>query len=442
MGTHLGRLHEPAQVCRLHACLDVFNHWMHLPAGSTDVVTTLLGTIAANHLRGEEPVWLMVTGPTGGGKTTLVNAFDWMPHTEYIGEMSPAGLLSWRKDDNGVSQRDGLLLSVEPFGFLVAAEFSALLSKTHNQSPVMTALRKIYDGHYPRSIKSETGDPLEWRGKCGFLGASAPGIETHRHVMSEMGERFAYYRLEYTNADEREISRKIAMRGNRGKLMRDSLRAATRDALEPLLKAPPEIELTDVENDRLYHLATFAARCRSHVERDGSFSRTAHEVHGREMGGGRLLSQLSALFKGLLSVGAPYATAWRILDTVCWSSIPILRGEVLRLVLANTDPCDGKYFGGLRKISDLYQRSTPDGRGCAVTTLSRALEDLTLQGVLQRQPGGRKGVMDGWRVAPEVWISYAAAQDDPPAEPDRRIWRALELVPSMTAGESKRGNSL
>lgn len=419
------------QATRLRVALRTFSKWMHFPDGG-DVVPALLGAVAANYLKGEDPVWFMLTGPTGGGKTTLIDTLDWMPDAHYTTELSPAGLLTWTKDETGEVRRGGILPKLEPSGFLVISEFSSLLHKSPNQQPLLVALRRVYDGKYERGIKSESlKEELIWRGKCGFIGGSAPGIESHRHVMQEMGERFIYYRLAYSSTDEDLAADMIGARGSRGILMRNELQAATRLVLERARKYALDFELTPDERTRLKHYAHFAARARSYIDRDTSFARTAQDVHAREMGSGRMLRELSALFKGLLVIGTSYKRAWRIIDTVCWSCIPVLRAAVLRVVLQNTDGPDCKHFGGLRVIADLVQNAARDGVGCAHTSLGRALEDLTLQGVLDQLKGGRKGVMDGWRAKSDVWMAYtsiAATAEYPPEEPERRLWRHLELV--------------
>ena len=50
----------------LEHTLATYGKWLHLPDQRT--LLAILGTIAANRLEGD-PVWLLVVGPPGGGKS-------------------------------------------------------------------------------------------------------------------------------------------------------------------------------------------------------------------------------------------------------------------------------------------------------------------------------------------------------------------------------------
>lgn len=423
---------------RLKDCLNVFARWMHFP-DDFEVVVTLLGAVAGNYLPGCPPVWLMIVGPSGGGKTQLLRTLRWNPQMMFTSDISEPGLLSWRQDSTGNQIPTGVLPDdIRDFGFMVIPEFSSILGMSHQkQKPLLGALRQVYDGAYYRNLHSDAGGRLTWEGKCGVIAASAPGIDSMRSVIGDMGERFVYYRLAYSREDRRKIYDLIGRRGSRASLMRDEMEDAIRRVLEPVIRNPPDFPLSDSESARLLLISEFSSQCRSTVERSGSWQRDVEETHAREVGG-RIMDELAALFRGLLSIGAGYAQSWRILDSVMWGSVPHARARVLRILLDNTEPGDRSYFGGLRRVVDLVQKTSPDGVGIAHRSVTRALEELTIHGAIEQQKGGRKGIMDAWRVTPNMWETYALLCDPVGDDPRRGLFGQATTPESS---ESSLGNS-
>lgn len=418
MSLHLLHLHEPPsplriQAERLRESRAVFKRWMHLP-DEGGVVPLLLAAAVANKLEGEAPVWLMLIGPSGGGKTTLIKSLDWLPQCRELGTPSESGLLHWGKDAAGVQTMRGALTDVRSNGYLMVPEFSSILNGAPRQQPVLDAFRMIYDGVYSRDIcGAESDTRLMWEGKCGFFGGSAPGIDTARHIMDKMGERFIYSRIEYTDDDEAAIGVLAGRRSRQGGLleMRKELRAATRHVLEPVLDTAKPLGLTDDESFVLRQMCSFVSRCRSCVERNAWGEREAQEVLDRELSSGRLLAEMSALFQGLLIIGTAYDETWRIMRSIMWSSIPIQRAQVLRVLLENTGP-DGGWFGGLAEIQDKCRLNNRDGRGSSVNVVSRALADLCSHGAVEPKKGNGPRKTCYWRVRMPVWEIYAQVQEN------------------------------
>ena len=151
----------------LDEVLSIFNDCFALRDNSAVYVT--LGAIAANLLKGRDPVWLGLVAPPSSAKTELLNSLSRLSFVHDVDTFGPAGLLSGTpKKDKAKDAHGGVLRKVGDFGVLLFKDFGSLLDLRHeHRSDMMAALRRIYDGQYTRQIDAEGGRTLEWRGKAG-----------------------------------------------------------------------------------------------------------------------------------------------------------------------------------------------------------------------------------------------------------------------------------
>ena len=75
----------------LDGTVAVFRKWLHLPDATT--LYAVLGTVAANRLPGP-PVWLLVVGSPGSGKTEILQSCGSLPDVHATATLTEAGLLS------------------------------------------------------------------------------------------------------------------------------------------------------------------------------------------------------------------------------------------------------------------------------------------------------------------------------------------------------------
>src|SRR5690242_11176366 len=88
---------ELAAVPDVERVIELFARWLYLP--DPDVVLVVLAAVVANRLPGD-PVWLLIVGPSGGGKTEVINAVGGLPDVSRVGVLTEAALLS------GTPQKD------------------------------------------------------------------------------------------------------------------------------------------------------------------------------------------------------------------------------------------------------------------------------------------------------------------------------------------------
>lgn len=345
----------------LEQARETFRNWLHLPdTGALDIV---LGTIAANRLDGD-PVWTLLVGPPGGGKSELLNAVSHLDDAHPAGTLTEASLLSGTpKKDVASAAKGGLLREIGEHGILVCKDFGSVLSMNRDaRAGVLAALREVFDGSWTRHVGTDGGRCLSWSGKVGFVGGVTPTIDRHHAVMGAMGERFALYRL--TEVDVDVQARQALLHAGRERSMRKELAEAARAAIGTLTVPRP---LDEEETDSLIALATFVVRARSAVERDG-YSREIELVPDAEAPT-RLIIVLERLLAGLDAIGCDRGQAFAVVTKTALDSIPALRLLCLR---------------SLEKYDELDTNQVALEVRHPTSTARRALEDLVAHGLVER----------------------------------------------------------
>lgn len=378
--------------------IEAFQKWLYLP--DAGVVTVTLGAVAANLIEGR-PVWLLLVGPPGSGKTEVLNALLGLPNIHSAATLTESALLSGTpKREKAADASGGLLREIGEFGLLVCKDLTSVLSMNRDQrAAVLSALREIYDGAWTRRVGTDGGRELSWRGKVGLLGGVTPVIDSHHSVMASMGERFLLYRL--PDGDP-ELQALTALRNSA------SIRQMTAelfDAVRGLFAS--ELRLDAIERSdagyagRLIALTTLAAHARSAVERDGR-TREVELVPAAEMPA-RLTTALAQLDSGMAAIGVEPSERWRLVCKVALDCVPDLRRRLLVHLLGATTA---------ESTTELAARLD-----YPTQTVRRALEDLTAHHLLTRVKTGQ-GSADLWQ----------------PAERTRERWR-IASVPDLSGGQ-------
>lgn len=368
----------PGQV-RLPDVIEVFRRWLHLP--DVGALEAVLAALVANRLPGD-PVWLMLVGPPGGGKSELLSAAVGLHDVHPVATVTEAALLSGTpKREVTAGSKGGLLRVIGDYGIILCKDFGSVLSMNRDaRASVMAALREVYDGSWTRHLGADGGRSLHWEGKVGMIVGCTPTIDSHHSVMGSMGERFVLYRFETADGDK-QVDRALDHVGHEHE-MRAELGAAVERFIGGLYLPSSLPKLAPAEADRLKALATLAVRCRSAVERD-NYHRDIELIPEPEAPG-RLALVLARLLGALDLMGVEHDESWRVVAKVALDSMPALRRAVLHELLGST---------GERSTTSI---------GASINyptqTTRRALEDLQAHGVLSKTAGG-EGRADMWAVS-------------------------------------------
>ena len=372
------RAANPTMPMKLATVITAFQKWLYLPDPTALLAT--LGTVAANLMEGD-PVWLLLIGPPGGGKTELLQPLRSLAHVHMTSTLTEASLLSATPaKDKARDASGGLLRNIGDFGILLCKDFTSVLAMNRDtRACVLAALREIYDGSWTRHVGVDGGRTLKWQGKLGLIGACTSVIDNHHAVIASMGERFIMFRLPAIDEDK-VAGRALEHQGNEP-AMRKELERAVGGLFgnKPDLPAPA---LDPAEKSRIVALATLAVRCRSAVERDGHTREV--ELIPEAEAPGRLALALSRLLAGVSAIGASRLDAWRVVSKVALDSLPALRLRVIHMLAGAAGTVD------TTTIANRVRYPTQ--------TTRRALEDLTAHGVVRRISRG-PGKPDLWRLS-------------------------------------------
>jgi hypothetical protein len=343
-----------------------FQRWLYMP--DLGPLHTYLGTIAANRMAGD-PVWLMLIGGPGWGKTETLLSGAKLPAMHIAATLTEASLLSGtRKSERSPEAKGGLLRQIGSFSFLVLKDFTSILSMNRDiRTGLLAALREIYDGSWTRHVGVDGGLELSWRGKLAVIAGCTGTIDGYHAVIGAMGERFIFYRWPPVNAQEQARSA-LALLGKETR-MRAELSAAVQQFFEALVLPDAPAELTEAEQESLITLATLVVRARSAVERDGH-SREIELIPDAEAPT-RLTLTLARLYAGLQAVQVPKPQAYQLIVKIGFDCLPALRWRVLRAMLESDTAIDSPTLA--------------TALGYPTTTTKRSLEDLAAHELIVRE---------------------------------------------------------
>lgn len=370
--------HVPLPVSTAYTLADVeatFTRWIrdddHIPTRA------VLAAYIANRKLDGDPVWLMLVGGSGVGKTERLIPLAVMPDVVLESSITgPAALLSGTgKKERAKDATGGLLRKLpEGGGVLLLKDFTSIIDMHRDsRAEVLAALREVYDGRWDRSVGAEGGRTLTWTGHLGLLAGCTTAIDSAHSVMSVMGTRFLLVRLQ----GDRDIAGSAFDHVGRERLMRDELRAAVRGLLDHLPGAA--YEKTEIRGE-VIALASFVALARSPVDRDSqSEIRLVLDPEAPT----RIVKMLTQLWRACGLLGLAKADAWKMVRRVGLDSIPKLRRAILDyLATCITAP------------TTTAVAEAVDHPG---STTRRGLEDLTAHRVVRRIAGG-SGKADRWEL--------------------------------------------
>ena len=361
---------------------------------NADSLYVVLGTIAGNVLKGE-PVWLMLVGPPSSGKTMLLNMCyidknHHMPKMYSIDMIESIGALlsgTPKKDSKGGT--GGVLNSIgDHNAMLFIKDFTSMLSMPHDAFvKVVGALRRVYDGYFDRPIGTDGGKILQWSGKVGLLTACTNSIDTHHGSISELGQRWMYYRMDDSDGYGETMS---ALKNTDPKATMRELYHAVKEFLETVgvdykdahgLDARP---FTELESNRLYCVGVLSTKARSPVVRDWKTKEISAVPETEDTR--RMSRALGQLYLGLEIIGLDERDRWRIVTRVASDSIPRLRQRIIR------ESSKGREVK-IAPISELVH--------CGRFVVKCALEDLECHGIMEQGSVKNNRFGDGkgtWRL--------------------------------------------
>lgn len=353
--------------------------WFHNP--DIEALEVSLSVAISHYFKLDDPVWLMVLGPPGTGKSsTIMGSLSSLHETYVLDDLTPTTLLSgWGGSPNkeGKRKHDCSLLNNigiegDRSGILLMPDFTCFMAKRlEERQAIAGQLRKVYDGEFKRM--TGMGEWLSWDGKVTMIVCGTPAVESAWALMRDLGERFMQVRWARGDGIQQAVVASAQIGSER--IIKSGLRRLTQafvdaSTLKPILTNPQMIE------NGVVYLAEIIARTRGHVkrERDGRDIIEVPEPEGP-----------TRIMKALAQVARSHATLFRrehvtdddfrISKRLGMDSIPPLRRKILETI--------SNYPDGEIGHANLVRFV-----GAPASTVNRAAEDLGALGILDVDSGG------------------------------------------------------
>src|SRR5262249_40087004 len=183
------------------------------------------------------------------------------------------------------------------------------------------------------------GRTLIWEGRIVVVGAVTTAWDSAHSVISLMGDRFVLLRVDSTRNRQSSGLRAIKNTGDEIKMRSEMANTVGGLIAHASLN---ETRITDDENEHLVSAADIVTRARTAVEFD--YKGDVSVAHAPEMPT-RFAKQLAQIIRSGVAIGLPRKAGMRLALRCARDSIPPLRLEIIRDVLAHPRTT----AGGIRK---------------------------------------------------------------------------------------------
>ena len=359
----------------------------------------------------DEPVWIMVVGGSGFGKTETIAPLSALPLVHMASSISSEGALlsATPKRDKTKGATGGMLAQIGSRGLLVLKDFTTILSMNRDaRAQIIAAFREIADGRWERSVGTDGGRKLVWEGKIGMVAAATAAIDNAHAVLSEMGSRFTFVRMGETEEGTEIAKRALANVGHETQ-MRKELSDAYRGLLE-YGELQPALEINDAIRDAFIAMANLSSLARSPVTRD---YRGQIEHIGDREAPTRMVKVIMQIWRACGVIGMTQAAGvgghLAAIHRIGAEAAPQITG----------DPAPG---GGASRLSSRQTRlrstsdmERPDGKGWLMTaevanrlghpvqTVLRSLQDMAAHGLVQQWQKPRAAGEEKSTTLPYHW---------------------------------------
>lgn len=359
----------------------------------TKIIDVSLAAIIATRLKIGDPVWLVIIGPSSGGKSQILRPLaltdpKFLHRVDDLTENTFLSGMKVKKDETSPS----LLHRIGAKGMIVVSDLTVIFSKNkESRATILSQFRMLYDGEMTK-FSGNNAEPLTWKGYVGVVAGSTPSIYSHFEEVSDMGERFLYYRMkEYDGYKATKLS---LNRSLFGKALDEKLAELYDEYVKGVVKSVVDGD-NDVDNlvieadvqERIIRIATLAEsiRCVSHTDWDRTIDRIP--VPAMPM---RVALQLTAIAKALMvmrkSEGGGGQLTESDLDSIDWCGYS-LANEEKRACLRVLGFFDYEISASTQTIADQV--------GLSSEVIGNVLQNMAATGVLVRS-GGASGLV--WRI--------------------------------------------
>lgn len=229
MARRKGVLHDVRELFKIHA------RWTGediVPI--IDFATSLVfGNLAFNTHRLMLPIWGHVIGPSGSGKSLLVDSFSNVEGIFKLDALSDKALVSGYRDKDNPDVDMSLLKDLDN-KVVISSDFSSFLKNSNPEARAAqeALFRTGYDQSFTKKF-ANIEEPVVYDVRFGFLTAITPDIDFARGHTANLGERFLACRFRPSKDPRRRLADAAWARSN-GRLSGD-WKGEVREALREII---------------------------------------------------------------------------------------------------------------------------------------------------------------------------------------------------------------
>jgi DNA-binding transcriptional ArsR family regulator len=346
---------------------DAYRKWLYLEH-DPEIIRSLFALYLANRYDGP-PVWTMVIGKAGCGKSELLGSLDGFDATVMVSKLTPNALASGYGDGS-----TSLLYALSQNKVMVIKDMSTITEMASEaKAQIFSDLRDAFDGSF---VKVTGSGRVDFKGKFGIIAGATEAVERSRIQESSLGERFLYLRVRMEKKHEILIQNRSGSNVNRFTDMRKELTAAAGKFLKGITLGK-NTKITEGLRDDIYMAARVLVRARGAVTRD-RFTRNVESPAGSNEVPTRVTAQLLEVALALQEMGCTEAEMRKLVFRVCLDSMPGTRYRIMTsLVRGNERAAD---------IRNDIRMSAP--------TIEQHLDDLWYLELAGKDQMGRWAVTD------------------------------------------------
>jgi len=347
----------------------------------TNIIDVTLASIISTRLKLGEPIWIVLIGASSGGKSQILRPMA-LTDKEFMHRVDDITENTFLSGSNMKSGEPSLLKRIGTSGIIVVSDLTVIFSKAkETMGTILSQFRMIYDGEMTKFIGTSIV-PLQWKGSLGIIAGSTPSIYANFEEVSDMGERFIYYRMkEY---DSRKATKLALGRKVYGKDLDNILSGLYSEYIRDIIKsADISITISEEVHDRIIEISSLAEKIRTTISMDWKGDKINRvPVPALPM---RVALQLISLARGL-SVMRGRELDENDLSIIDWCAYS-LANEEKRSVLKILCSLPIGIYASTTSIADKI--------GLDTSVTRNVLQNLTAVSVLERS-GTNEGLQ--WRI--------------------------------------------
>ena len=177
----------PHEIPSFEETLEVYCSCLAMSKDMVEALKIMLAVVLSTAIV-DDPVWVFIVSPPGGGKTALLNGLKTSPKVKYQSSISPRALVSGYKSDG----KDPSMIPQLNGKCLVWKDFTEILAMHPDaQEAIFGTLRGAFDG----CVSTDYGNGVSRKYNAHFsmLAGVTQAIHGKRH--GAMGERFLRFQI-------------------------------------------------------------------------------------------------------------------------------------------------------------------------------------------------------------------------------------------------------